>query len=372
LRAVVVVALAFVGGVVFPGVATAAPVAWRQARAAAGEAGSFLACEVAGPGGIDGGLSNASTWAGLEEARAMDPSMRIRKLQSRSAGGLPREINRFIRDRCGVIVVVGFATGPATLAAARAHPREEFVTVDYGARQLVRNVDSLLYETNQGAFLGGFLAAAHSTTGKVGTFGAELTPTITSYMDGWVAGVCYFDHVDHKRVEVLGWIPERHRAKGSLAGHGTFTGSLTNRADGGTEATTLMQEGADVIFPVAGSSGLGAAAAVQQYGHGVTLEWADTDGCVSARRYCSLFLTSVTTGVAISVETVVLSAAFGKFTGNNYVGDLANGGVTLAPFHTSEKTIPARLRADLRMITSGIVSGRISVDPDAYPGICLR
>jgi len=43
-----------------------------------------------------------------------------------------------------------------------------------------------------------------------------------------------------------------------------------------------MGEGADVIFPVAGSVGLGAAAAVKAAGHGNLMEWVDTDGCVSA------------------------------------------------------------------------------------------
>ncbi|HXZ82599.1 MAG TPA: BMP family ABC transporter substrate-binding protein [Acidimicrobiales bacterium] len=371
-RVAVVSLLAFLAGVVPTGIASATPVAPRSGPGEVGHTGSFLACEVTGLGGIDGGLSDASVWAGLKEARKMVPSLKIRDLVSESASDYKRNIDAFIRAHCGIIITVGYSMGGVTRAAARSHPGREFAIVDYGYESTIGNVDSFLYETSQDAFLGGFLAAAMSRTGKVGTFGAERIPTVTSYMDGWVAGVCYFDRIDHKHVEVLGWTPQKNRPKGSYGGYGTFTGSFTNEADGRAEATTLMQQGADVIFPVTGSSGLGAAAEVKQYGHGVTMEWADTDGCVLARRYCRLFLTSVTEEVASSVETVVVAAAYGTFTGGNYIGDLANDGVTLTPFHSWAKAIPRRFQLDLARLKPLVVSGRVSVDPDSYPASCRR
>ena len=135
--------------------------------------------------------------------------------------------------------------------------------------------------------MGGYLAAAMSKSGIVGTFGGQNIPPVTIYMDGWVAGVRYYDKLNHSRVTVLGWTPTPGRPADSLAGNGLFTNDFTNKALGKTDTQTLLGQGADIIFPVAGSVGLGAAAAVKEAGAGNYMEWVDTDGCISAPQYCS-------------------------------------------------------------------------------------
>ena len=368
MRAVVVLAtFTLLSGVVSTGIASAAQVARHRAPAVVSHKSSFLACEVTDTGGINDRSFNASAWAGLQAAKKADPSMTIRYLSSTSSSDYVPNIATFVGEHCGIIITVGFLMGDATEAAAKAHPTQDFAIVDYSYAPAIKNIDSLLYETNQDAFLGGFLAAAMSKTGKVGTFGGEDIPTVTIYMDGWVAGVRYFDKVDHAHVVALGWTPKKVRPANSYDGTGVFTNSFTSQADGKTDATSLIQQGADVIFSVAGSVGLGAAAAVKAAGHGVTMEWVDTDGCISAPNYCSIFITSVTKGIVNSVETAALSAAHGHFKGGNYFGTLKNGGVALSPYHDFAKVIPAKLQAGLKTIASMIEAGTISVDPNSYP-----
>jgi basic membrane protein A and related proteins len=326
----------------------------------------FLACEVTDTGGINDRSFNASAWAGLQQAQKVDPTMKIQYLQSTSESDYVPNIQTFIGRHCGIIITVGFLMATATQNAAKAHPTQDFAIVDNEYVPAIHNVDALLYETNQDAFLGGFLAAAMSTTGKVGTFGGENIPTVTIYMDGWVAGVRYYDKEAHKHVVALGWTPKPGRAKGSLAGSGLFTNSFTNQADGNVDALSLIHQGADVIFPVAGSVGLGAAEAVKQ-NHGVSMEWVDTDGCVSDPSYCPLFMTSVEKGIVPSVENAALTAAQGKFKGGNYIGTLKNNGVGIAPYHDWASKIPASVQNGIKQIRLGIISGAISVDPNAYP-----
>ncbi len=55
---------------------------------------------------------------------------------------------------------------------------------------------------------------------------------------------------------MLGWNEQTQK--------GEFTGDFTNQTKGQTVTQTFISEGADVIFPVAGNVGLGAAKAVQQ------------------------------------------------------------------------------------------------------------
>ena len=329
--------------------------------------GKFLACEVTDTGGINDRSFNASAYQGLKVAAQAIPGLKYSFLQSNSTSDYTPNISTFIGRKCGIIVTVGYDMATATQQAAKANPNEKFAIVDYDFSPAIKNVKALSYETNQDAFLGGYLAAAMSKTGKVGTFGGQDIPTVTIYMDGWVAGVRYYDKLNHAHVQALGWNPASSRAKNSFKGTGLFTNDFTNQALGKTDAQTLMAQGADVIFPVAGAVGLGAAAAVKQAGSGHYMEWVDTDGCVSAPQYCSLFITSVTKGIATSVSQAVEAAAKGTFSGGTYVGTLANGGVALSPFHDFQSKIPSKVKSELNTLKSGIESGSISTDPDSYP-----
>ena len=326
-------------------------------------AASFLAGVVTDTGGIDDRSFNASAWEGLQLA-AKATGMKVQYLQSTNQSDYVPNIQQFIQKKAGIIVTVGFLMGDATAAAAKANPNQKFAIVDYSYNPPIPNVLALIYQTDQAGFLGGYLAAAMSKTGKVGTFGGMKIPTVTIYMDGYVAGVRYYDQQKNAKVQVLGWNPN--------TGDGSFTNDFTNQAKGKAVTEALMNQGADVIFPVAGSVGLGAAAAVQEYdaanpGSPVYMEWVDTDGCVSAPQYCSLFLTSVVKGIAVSVETAAKEALDGTFKGGNYVGTLANGGTGLAPYHDFANKIPASVQAELQTLKQGIIDGKISVDPKSYP-----
>ena len=131
----------------------------------------------------------------------------------------------------------------------------------------------------QDGFLGGYLAAGMTKTGKVATFGGIELPTVTIYMDGYWDGVQYYNTKHGTHVQVLGWNEQTQK--------GSFTGDFTNQTKGQTLTQTFISEGADIIFPVAGNVGLGAAKAVQSADQAagsnkVNMEWVDVDGCVSA------------------------------------------------------------------------------------------
>jgi len=322
----------------------------------ASAAGKFLGCMVTDTGGLDDRSFNASSWQGMQEAAAADPSITVHNLQSQSSSDYTPNINEFVAKKCGIIVTVGFLMGDNTQAAAKANPSQKFAIVDYSYPSVVPNIDSLVFNTVQDGFLGGYLAAGMSKTGTVATFGGQKLPTVTIYMDGFWDGVQYYDSQNHKNVKVLGWNEQTQ--------NGSFTGNFTNQTAGQTLTQTFISDGADMIFPVAGNVGLGAAKAVQnadaQAGsQKVNMLWVDTDGCISAAQYCKYFISSVTKGIQASVKAAVLAAANGTFKGGNYVGDLSNGGVVLSPFHDFASKVPAALQTQLAKIKQGIISGAI-------------
>jgi basic membrane protein A len=329
--------------------------------------GSFLACMVTDTGGINDRSFNESAYNGLKQAAKANSDIKYTYLQSKSSSDYIPNINSLIQKKCGIIVTVGFDMAKQTLEAAKKHPKQPFAIVDNTYKSAPDNLLALHYDANQGAFLGGYLAAALSKSGKVGTFGGQNIPTVTIYEDGWVAGVRYFDKVNDKHVQVLGFTPAKKRKKGSFAGKGLFTNNFTSAKLGRQDANALMAQGADIIFPVAGAVGLGAAAAVKQKGSGYSMEWVDTDGCVSAPQYCSLFITSVIKGIVPSVKHAVLTAAKNNFKGGQYNGTLKNGGAGITSFHQWKDKIPSDVQAKLKDLKKGIISGDISTDPNKYP-----
>ena len=335
-----------------PGTSTSSAAAGSSSSAAT--TAKFTGCMVSDTGGIDDRSFNAASWAGMNAAAAANSNVKVKFSQATSPSDYTPIINTFVSEKCNIIVTLGFAMGDATKTAAKANPSQKFAIVDNTVPG--SNVNSLVFNTVQDSFLGGYLAAGMTKTGKVATFGGQDFPTVSIYMDGYWDGVQYYNSKHGTHVQVLGWDEKTQK--------GSFTGDFTNQTKGQTLTQTFISEGADIIFPVAGQVGLGAAKAVQQAdaaagSQKVNMEWVDIDGCISAATYCKYFITSVLKGETLAVKTAVLAAAGGSFKGGHYIGTLANGGVSLAPFHDWDSKVPAALKSELQQISTGIQNGSI-------------
>jgi len=337
------------------GAATSRTAVVHSVTSKAPHAAKFLACMVTDTGGIDDRSFNASSWQGVKEAESA--TITGKYLQSTTESDYIPNINAFIAEKCGIIVTVGFLMGDDTQTAAQKNPSQKFAIVDYTYSPAIKNIDALVFNTVQDGFLGGYLAAGMSKTHVVATFGGEKLPTVTIYMDGFWDGVQYYNKLHPKLTptKVLGWDEQTQ--------NGSFTGDFTNQANGEHLTETFIAEDADIVFPVAGNVGLGAAAAVKaadQAGGDVNMEWVDTDGCISAPDYCKYFITSVTKGIQAAVKNAIVTTSEGKFKGGNYIGTLKNGGVTLSPYHDFASKVPAALQKELATIKAGIENGTIA------------
>jgi basic membrane protein A and related proteins len=320
-------------------------------------AAKFKACVISDTGTINDKSFNQSAYEGATQAAAASSGkITAQYLPSSSSSDYASNITTFINQKCGIIVTVGFLMGDATAAAAKANPSQKFAIVDFTYPHPFKNVSALVFNTVEDGFQAGYLAAGMSKTEKVATFGGQKLPTVTIYMDGYYDGVQYYNQQHHTKVQVLGWNEKTQT--------GSFTGNFTDLTAGQRLTNTFISEGADIIFPVAGNVGLGAAKAVQNADTAagtqkVNMMWVDTDGCISAVQYCKYFITSVNKGITVAVKNAVTTAANGTFKGGNYLGTLANGGVGLAPFHDFASKVPAALQAGLATIKADIISGKI-------------
>ena len=314
---------------------------------------TFKACQVTDAGGIDDKSFNATAWKGAEDA-ADELGIEAKYLESQQQTDYEKNINAFIEEGCDLIITVGFLLGDATAAAAEANAEQKFSIVDYAYDPAFDNVLGQVFSTDQAAFLAGYLAAGVSQTGKVGTFGGIQIPTVTVFMDGFAMGVDYYNQQNGTAVEVLGW--------DAAAQTGLFTGNFESLDDGRALGESLMDEGADVIMPVAGPVGLGTAAAVQERG-GVYIIGVDSDWTQTSPEFADIVLTSVLKKMDVTTYKAIEAAKDGTFAGGVVVGTLENTGVDLAPFHDLDSMVSSDLKTALDEIRQGIIDGTIQTSP---------
>src|SRR5579875_1548217 len=282
------------------------------------------ACMVLDTGGVDDKSFNQSSWAGMQQAAKANPNISISYVPSGSGNDYTPNLKNETSKGCDTIIAVGGLMAANVKKIAKANPKVHYAEVD--APSSGPNVYGIQFNTAQGGFLGGYLAAGMTKTGKVATWGGLDIPPVTIYMDGFWEGVQYYNQQNHTNVKVLGWTEKNQKS-------GTFSNSFTDTNKGKQISQTFINQGADIIFPVAGGAGLGAGAAAQAAGGKVSVIWVDTDGCVSAAQYCKYFLTSVTKGLTTSVVAYLNQVANGKFPTGSYIGTLKNNGTGLAPYH---------------------------------------
>ncbi len=328
-----------------------------------------LFCLVTDTGGINDKSFNASAWLGLQNAQK-DFGATIKYLQSTQQTDYAKNIQAYIDQKCDLIVTVGFLLGTATATAAKANPKQNFAIVDYsypdcfgtsvegtdcGSKTALDNVLGLTFQTDQAAFLAGYVAAGVTKTGKVGTFAGLLIPTVTIFENGYVAGVNYYNKIHNTTVTVLGYDPK-------APDKGLAAGGFNDQTKGKDLGNSLLQEGADIIMPVAGSVGLGAAAAIQANGSGYVIG-VDQDWFVSTPQYQSIELTSVMKVIYAAVYDAAKAVNGGTFKGGTYVGTLANNGVDIAPFHDLDSKVPDNVKTEVTQLKADIIAGKVSVTP---------
>jgi basic membrane protein A len=308
-------------------------------------------CEVTDVGGVDDKGFNASAWAGAQRA-AGDFGADAKVLESQAETDYEVNLNSFIDEGCDLIVTVGFLLGDATLAAAESAPDTPFTIVDFAYDEPPANLKGLVFNTDEAAFLAGYLAAGMTQTGKVGTFGGVNIPPVTIFMNGFARGVAHYNAEKGTAVEVLGWDPDTQE--------GSFTNNFESLDDGRAFAQSLVDEGADIVMPVAGPVGLGSASLASELGT-FSMIGVDVDGFDADPNNSGVYMTSVLKRIDNAVYAAADEAINSTFTNALYVGALENEGVGLAPFHDFNSQVPQELKDEIDALRQAIIDGDVSV-----------
>jgi basic membrane protein A len=318
----------------------------------------FKACMVSDSGGFDDKSFNQTSHDGLKQA-VQEFGIKSAEIESQSDAEYADNIKALVDQNCNIITTVGFLLGDATEAAAKKNPDVDFSIVDFAYEKAPDNLRGLTFNTAEPSFLAGYLAAGMSQSGVVGTFGGLPIPTVTIFMDGFWEGVQHYNKENDADVKVVGWSEKTQK--------GSFTEDFEDKTKGQTIAGNMIQQGADVIFPVAGPAGLGGLQAAQDSNGAVKGIWVDTDGCVSAAEYCDVLLSSVMKGMDVAVKRSIQDSLEDGFSNEVFVGTLDNGGVALAPYHEMDAEIPQELKDQIEDLKQKLVSGEIEITSPAAP-----
>lgn len=243
------------------------------------------------------------------------------------------------------IVVVGSTQMHDILdQTAVKYPDQSYIIYDDVVEQ--PNVASISYMQNEGSFLAGVLAALVTTnpeqfpnatgSGVVGLVGGMDLPVIRDFLAGFEAGV----HAVDPGIEVLS----------------SFVGDFADSNKGHDQATAMFEQGADVVFQVAGGAGVGvlkAAADSERYAIGV-----DSNQNATHEGY---ILASMLKNIGISLDSAVAAAQEGslEFGATTKYG-LANDGVSLT-YEDNGDVVPQEIQDRVAEYAQMVVDGEIEV-----------
>lgn len=329
---------------------------------------NFKACMVSDSGGFNDKSFNESGYNGLQQA-AKDLNIQTATAESKQASDFAPNIQNMIGQNCNLVVTVGFLLATATGDAAKANTGVNFAIVDSTAQDAkgntitLDNVKPISFDTVQASYLAGYVAAGMTKTGTVATFGGMNIPTVTIFMDGFYQGVQKYNEVHSKSVKVLGWDPAKPKS-------GSFTGDFEDQSKGQQLTNTFIDQGADIILPVAGPVGGGTLAAAHdanKAGKAISVIWVDSDGVETNPDSADIILTSVMKQIGQAVQDVVKASSEGNFSNEPYVGTLKNEGVGIAPFHDFDSKVPQDLKDEVKQLQQDIIDGKITVTSPSSP-----
>ena len=311
----------------------------------------FLACAVSDEASFDDKSFNESVKDGLERSES-ELGVQIGLLESASADEFGANLQATVDQACDITFAVGFNLVADVNVAAAANPDVEFVTID-GWSEGNPNLKPVTYAMNQSSYLAGYLAAAFSTTKVVGTYGGVQIPAVTDFMDVFYYCSMAYATETGTDVTVVGWDAPNQA--------GSFIGNFdANSGESKAIAATLVNEGADVLFPVGGDQFGAASEAIKEAGVDGVMIGVDKDIALTSPEYASMTLTSAEKRMGSAVYDIVAElSAGGEFSGDAYVGTLANAGTGLSPFYDFDSQISDEVKARLAEIEAGIIAGEI-------------
>jgi basic membrane protein A and related proteins len=290
-------------------------------------------------GGLNDRGFNHLSFQGLKRAER-ELGVQQRLYQAKSTAEYVPNLSTFARQGYDLTIGVGFTEADAINTVSTNFPNRNFAIVDVDGKE--PNLLGLLFREQETGYLVGYLAGLvekrRPGPDVIGSVGGQKQPPVDRFIAGYQAG-----------------------AKAANPGITTLNGyseDFVDLAKCKQVALNQIEQGAGVIFQVAGGCGLGALDAAEEqdvWGIGV-----DADQSFLGPHILTSAIKRVDTAVFLAIKRVV----DGKFRGGNMVFGLDQNGVGIG------KISPRVAKADVdavMKVRDDIISGKIKNIPTVVP-----
>jgi basic membrane protein A len=295
-------------------------------------------------GGLGDQSYNDLAYAGFKRAIA-ETKLEGKPVESKDVVAQAADILRRASDAgFGLVVDLEYSHGDALQAVAKDYPGADYVILNQvksGA-----NVASVLFQEQEGSYLAGALATLVATDSSIK--GVNGRPIIGVIGGTKSVGIDKF---------IVGYIQGAREVNPKVEVKVAYSNNFGDPAIGLQMAKAMYDSGANVVYQVAGGTGLGVIQAAKETGHFAIGVDTDQDGLAPGA-----VLTSMIKRTDVAVETVVKDYAAGKFPGGKTVTlGLAQDGVGLSPMKYTHDIVPAATLAKVEDLKKKILSGEIKV-----------
>jgi basic membrane protein A len=242
------------------------------------------------------------------------------------------------RKNLDLIASIGFAQQAAVQKVAKEFPKVHFVLIDGVAQGA--NINSITFKEEEGSYLVGVAAAMASKSKKLGFIGGVDIPLIRTFACGYAQGAKSVN----PKVEV------------SSNMVGTTSDSWNNPAKGGELARSQFDRGVDVVFAVAGGSGLGTLQTAKEKGKlGIGVDSNQNS------LYPGTILTSMVKRVDNAVYDSFMQMKAGTWKAGVTAKGLKEGGVDWALDENNRKLITPEIEKRVTGARKDIIDGKVKV-----------
>jgi basic membrane protein A and related proteins len=308
-------------------------------------AGLYRAALVIAQGGLGDQAYNDLGYSGLQKAAHDFSNVVVRPIQSPDIVSQGATVLR-TAGAAGFneVIDLEFSNADAMAKVAPQFPNTQFAIVNTVVKG--PNVTSVLFNEQDGSYLAGALSAMVTENTKIpginaqkviGVIGGTKSTGIDKFIVGYIEGA----HAVDPQVKVLV----------------AYSNNFGDPAKGKALAMSMFQQGADIVYQVAGGTGVGVIEAAKDTGHYAIGVDADQDFLAPGH-----VLTSMIKHTDVAVYDLVKLGATGKLHGGSaiYFG-LADGGIDLSPMKYTRKLIPPAYLARVATMKQQIIGGKIKV-----------
>jgi basic membrane protein A and related proteins len=284
---------------------------------------------------------NEFSWKGVQDGASAIGGT-AQNIVTRDIADYKQNIQQFVDQKYDIIVTVGFLIGTDTLAAAKANPTIQFFGVDqFIADPVPANYQGLLFNEAQAGYLAGIVAGTITKSGKIGAVGGRSdVPPVVNYIKGYENGA--------------------KSVKSNVQVTITYVEDFNAPDKGEASARTMIGQGVDVVFQVAGLTGTGvlrAACNAKVYGIGV-----DVDQYLSVPSTKDCTITSAEKRLQNATRDAIKRFKDkGKQTGN-FSNDATNDGIGLSEIRNLSP-IPAGMQDKIKQAIDDMKSGKLKPVP---------